>query len=311
MKARFDKTERTGVNRIEEIFLGFGWIPRRILESDVGIDMEVEVVEAGMPNGKLIAVQIKTGKSYFKRTKTGNIAFYPDPLHLDYWLKHCLPVLLVIDDPEDNLTLWQEVTPDSIRKSAKGNKIIIPAHQQLTVAAKETIAELNKLPPFLEKIQRLSVHYDIMKRIDDGEKIVVELEDWVNKSIGKAYISVKSVDFLDAETVLMEGGYIFFSGVEDLHKLFPWADFSLDDDFYEEHDEQDWMDNYAIYDKEDDCYRSASMTFREYQEKLPAIRAVEMGSGEVHLYRLEMSLNEIGEAFFKLNVYLAEDEIDE
>lgn len=308
MKKRFDNTERTGVNRVEEIFLDFGWIPRRILESDVGIDMEVEIVEDGIPNGKLIAIQIKTGKSYFRRTKSGNVAFYPDPVHLDYWLKHCLPVLLVIDDPEENITLWQEVAPSRIIKSSKGNKIVIPAHQHLAIAEKETIADLNKLPPFLEKVQRLSVHYDIMKRIDDGEKIVVELEDWVNKSIGKAYISVKSVDFLGKEAVLMEGGYIFFSGVDDLDKLFPWAEFSLDDDFYEDQDEQDWIDNYAVYDREDDCYRSATMTFKEYQDRLPAIRAIEMGSGEVHLYRLEMSLNEIGAAFVKLNAYLADDD---
>ena len=63
---RFNNTERLGVNEVEKIFLSFGWIPRLILQTDVGIDMEVEICDDGIPIGKLFAVQIKTGESYFK-----------------------------------------------------------------------------------------------------------------------------------------------------------------------------------------------------------------------------------------------------
>ena len=49
-KKRFTNTERLGVNKVESIFLkDFEWIPRTIFQSDVGIDMTVEVAKNGKP----------------------------------------------------------------------------------------------------------------------------------------------------------------------------------------------------------------------------------------------------------------------
>lgn len=104
----------------------------------------------------------------------------------------------------------------------------------------------------------------------------------------------------------MESDYIFFTGIADLYILFPWAEFSIDDEYYEDQDEQDWIDNYAIYDREDDCYRSATMSLEEYKNNLSGLRPIEMGSGEIHFYRLEISLNELGEAFIQLNHHLTD-----
>lgn len=217
-----------------------------------------------------------------------------------------MPVILILDDPGSDITLWQEVSLETLRTGRKGSKIIIPSHQLLNDFYKDAISELNKLPPFLQKVQSLAVQFDLMKRIDDGEKIVVEFEEWINKSIGKAGIVVKTVEAFDDETILMESDYIFFSGTDDLHKLFPWAEFNTDDDYYEDQDEQDWMDNYAIYDREDDCYRSATITLEDYKDSLSGLRYIITGSGEVHFYRLEMSLNELGKAFVQLNNYLTD-----
>jgi hypothetical protein len=57
---RFSTTERIGVNYVERVFLkDFGWIPRLIFQSDLGIDMEVEICKDGKPTGQLIGVQKK------------------------------------------------------------------------------------------------------------------------------------------------------------------------------------------------------------------------------------------------------------
>lgn len=46
---RFINTERVGLNEVEKIFLSHKWIARLILQTDVGIDMEVEICENDEP----------------------------------------------------------------------------------------------------------------------------------------------------------------------------------------------------------------------------------------------------------------------
>jgi hypothetical protein len=104
-RAEKDPTiERIGANAVDTIFLNdFGWLFREQTISDYGIDAQVEVVENNEPTGKLIALQIKTGASYF-RPKGENFVFYGELRHLEYWTRHSLPVFLVLHDPEKKLT---------------------------------------------------------------------------------------------------------------------------------------------------------------------------------------------------------------
>jgi hypothetical protein len=70
-----DNTERSGVNAVEAIFLNeFKWAFREQAVSDYGIDAIVEEKDGDRPTGKLIALQIKSGESYFKKRR-GNYVF--------------------------------------------------------------------------------------------------------------------------------------------------------------------------------------------------------------------------------------------
>ena len=133
-------TELIGVNTVESIFLReFGWIFRAQPISDYGIDAQVEVVENDRPIGKLIALQIKTGPSYFKRRRQ-NFVFYGEMRHLDYWTRHSLPVFLILHDPDRKLTLWQKVERRLATVTNKGWSIEIPATNILSAASKESIS---------------------------------------------------------------------------------------------------------------------------------------------------------------------------
>lgn len=83
---RYSATDRIGINHVESFFLQNGWIPRTILQSDVDLDMEVEISEDGMPTGQLIGIQVKTGESYFNEFSEGNVIFRGSTTHLKYWL---------------------------------------------------------------------------------------------------------------------------------------------------------------------------------------------------------------------------------
>lgn len=73
------QTDRESVNAVEAIFVKeLGWIFREQTVADWGIDAHVEVANEKEPSGRLLALQIKSGKSFFKK-KTGKPAG-PSPL---------------------------------------------------------------------------------------------------------------------------------------------------------------------------------------------------------------------------------------
>ena len=60
------KTDRVGVQIVGERFELAGYIFREQTVSDYGIDAQIEVVDGDIVTGKLIALQIKSGISWFK-----------------------------------------------------------------------------------------------------------------------------------------------------------------------------------------------------------------------------------------------------
>jgi hypothetical protein len=183
-------TERRGVNAVEAIFLDeFGWYFREQTVSDVGIDAQVEVVEHDKATGKLIALQIKTGSSYFRKHGSDYI-YYGEQRHLDYWLGHSLPVFLILHDPDRKLTLWQKVERHLARATDNGWSIIIPAGNTLSTAFKEAIAA--GIPTDLPSIRRarMAMDLDLMRQLVEEEEIYFEIEHWVNKSLGMRGIAI-------------------------------------------------------------------------------------------------------------------------
>lgn len=291
---RYSATDRIGINYIENFFLKNGWIPRTILQSDVGLDMEIEIAEDGIPTGQLIGVQIKTGASYFKEVSEGNIIFRGSTTHLEYWLNHTLPVLIILHNNATNQTIWQNITEKTVLRTAKSFKVLLPLTNELDFTTLSKLKKLNKYPVYIQRLQRLAIHKQLMLLIKNDNRVVIELQEWINKSIGRATIVIKRIDYDGEEIEISKGGYIFFKGLEDLEVLFPWAEFFLDEDFYEESDENDYYANYGP---------NPHISFSEYRNHLPDVRPIDL-NGEVHLYRFEIGLNEIAQSFLVLHHYL-------
>jgi hypothetical protein len=129
-------TERIGVNAVERVFVDtFGWFFREQSVSDHGVDAQVEEIVDGKPTGKLVALQIKTGPSYF-RSQGRDFVFYGEQGHLDYWTHHRLPVYIIMHNPLNGLTLWQKFERRLVNKTAKGWSITIPSTNILNEHAK-------------------------------------------------------------------------------------------------------------------------------------------------------------------------------
>lgn len=133
-----------GVNAFTGAALELGWIVRRQHESDQGIDAEIEKVnfkerKKGPPRelatGRLIAVQIKGGKSWFRSpTKTGGWWFSFSERERNLWLNHALPVIVALYHPEHRQVYWQRISAATTNKAKTRYRVEVPATQTVDSA---------------------------------------------------------------------------------------------------------------------------------------------------------------------------------
>ncbi len=117
---------RIGVAGTQLIFERLGWIFREQSVEDYGIDAHVEVVENAKATGRLIALQIKSGESWFKEKTSSGFVFRGDREHLEYWKNHSLPVIVVLYHDGEKIAYWQVVNSSNVKKTNKAWKLVIP-----------------------------------------------------------------------------------------------------------------------------------------------------------------------------------------
>lgn len=110
--------------------------------SDLGIDGEIETVVLGddgkrRGTGRIIAVQIKCGTSFFREDKVDHYVYRGELKHLEYWLEFSVPVLIAICHPVTGDAYWAEVKPSQVHRTEEGWKIAIPKKQSLRSASRE------------------------------------------------------------------------------------------------------------------------------------------------------------------------------
>lgn len=101
--------ERAGILAVAAEINRLGLIWRETSMADVGIDGQIEMVNAGgAATGQLMAVQVKSGASYFDDCGE-EWRFYPHRKHRFYWERFPLPVLLFLHSPADGAIYWADV----------------------------------------------------------------------------------------------------------------------------------------------------------------------------------------------------------
>ena len=297
---RYSKTERAGVNAVEQIIINdLGWIFREQPILDFGIDAQVELVE-GEPTGKLIGLQIKSGAGNFRQTSDG-LTYYGDLTHLAYWLGHSLPVVLVAHLPESDETFWVQVTEQAVKRTKKRWRILVPKANRLALDAKGALTSVYDGTPAQQRFRKLSLDLPLIQHIKGGNKVSVELEDWINKSLGRTTVSVFIDDEQDEQHSQPWMTYFIGYNMKQLAEaFFPWAEASIDEDFYEQNDElSGGLDAGSFAGDLDNNIREPGDDRDEV-----AVRPYAESGGEVELYRLKLELNDLGEAFLVLSDYI-------
>lgn len=103
------------------------WIFRPTTKTDVGIDGEIEYVnEEGKCTGRLIAVQIKCGQSFFEEKTDKGYVFRCRAETVNYWLSLSIPVILCLCNNITNNILWCHITVETVQKLGVNYKIEVP-----------------------------------------------------------------------------------------------------------------------------------------------------------------------------------------
>jgi hypothetical protein len=303
--ARYSNTEQVGVHAVGTLFVkDLEWIFREQPISDMGIDAHVELVEEGEPTGQLIGVQIKTGEGNFRVTDEG-LVYYGKLTHLDYWLGHSLPVVLVAHLPDTDATHWVQVQPSAIERTEKAWKIFIPYTNKLSAGARTALTAAFDGSVREQRLRRLALDEELMRRVQAGGRVSVEVEDWYNKSLGRSPIQVITYDDKGKQDVVKEW-FVHFVGYgmkELVEKLFPWATARVDQEFYDENDEyeESWEERRARATDLDNG-------FGPYERNPDEVYPYSDNNGEVAAYRLQLFLNDMGEAYLAVSDYLNEEE---
>lgn len=113
------------------------WIFRTRDQRDLGIDGEIEVVTESndgskrFGSGRLIAVQIKCGESFFKEEFKDSYVYRGEPKHYDYWSDFSIPVIIVICHPRSRKAFWVEFNQSAANVTKLGWSIKIPKNNHL------------------------------------------------------------------------------------------------------------------------------------------------------------------------------------
>lgn len=305
-----EPTQRAGVAFTElTITRDFGWLFREQLESDLGVDAHVEVVDDGRGTGRLLGLQIKTGPSYLNEKSDTGFVYRPDNKHVEYWLTHSLPILIVLVDLEGNRAWWQHISRETLTSTGKGWRITVPFEQELTANWRENLAKLADADPYILRLRQYQLAKEFMQVLLDGGDVTLTMEEWVNKSSGRASLKLIARDAHGGQLGERNWPYLLFpfaDYAEELPRLFPWADLHVDEDFYHDYDFSQYELECGTWDSEDQRYFYGE-SFDEWRRGRhePELRPYQE-DGELAYWQLKLTLNDVGRAFLTLDRRLTE-----
>lgn len=309
MTGETDLVARQGVEAVRLLLLTeLGWYPREPVDPDYGVDVYVESAVDGVPDGRMLALQIKSGSSYFTERTDTHITYRGSDRHLRYWSGHSLPVVLVLYHPEERVAYWQAITPETVQDTGKNWKVDVPVSQRVHAASAEALRDLADGDPYLLYLNALRADRSWMQLLAGGGTVFLEVDEWVNKTSGRGEFLIIGTPAGEGEPLerTRTGYFGLWPYAEVLPRLFAWAHLAVDEDLYDMHEEDQWNLDCGAYDSEACTYIIHTESFSDWRASKPDLRPYESaGGGEVDRWRLELTLNDVGRSFLTLDGYIA------
>jgi hypothetical protein len=283
-----------------------GWLFREQPSDDYGIDAHIELVDDEEVSGRLLALQIKSGQSWFREKGPGGWWFRPSDHHVTYWLNHSLPVVIALFDPETDRSHWQLVTRTTLEKTTAGTwKLLIPECQVLDASAERALSTAAEGDPYLLRMRELRLAKPWMMLLDNGKRLVVDSEEWINKSSGRTTISL-GIDHENGTIETLATWGVFkglASYAQVLPRLFAWANVDIHEDTYQDAEYDDYLAECSFVDREGDRIFTEDFESWQIHRSAAGLRPYAHEANEVDCWRLELTLNDLGRAFLLLDEF--------
>ncbi|MDY0277764.1 MAG: DUF4365 domain-containing protein [Acholeplasma sp.] len=305
-----NSTERQGIGHCLKVAAINKWMFREQPIDDIGIDAHMEMVDNSGKPKQMLAVQIKSGASWFGEQKDNDIIFRDIvERQFNYWTTNSLPCILVLYNPDNDLCIWQKLTRETIERTkngeGKGFFVRVPLDQVfLDYKSNNKLLSFTNLPEHITNYNFLLSQKRFMQIIQDGGEIKLHSTEWINKSSGRGETDLIVDDGITIKTYPYPYWFPYTPYTEVFPKLFPWADISADDGFFENEDEANWREYHCHYDKEDDEWLIVGDTFEDYRRKLSPMRSI-VHVGEVAEYMMVLNLNDLGKSFLIVDDFVS------
>lgn len=307
-------TERIGVNYCGVIAERNNWMFREQPINDIGIDAHMELVDSSGKPRQLLALQIKTGESWFEESKDGNVIFRSiNERQYIYWTTNSLPCIVVLYNPNDNTCIWQKLTAETIQRTKGGEGtgffVKVPLSQVfLNDSSNKQLVSFTNLPEYIVNYNFLLSQKEFMQIIQAGGQVKLHSTEWVNKSSGRGKTELIVINSENTKTYSYPYWFPYTPYTEVFQRLFPWANFSADEDFYEDYDRDMWREYNCYYDEEDNEWITVGDSFEGFRKTLAPLRCIDH-AGEVAEYMLILSLNDLGRSFLKVNEFVSQNQV--
>jgi hypothetical protein len=235
------------------------------------------------------------------------MVFRPDGKHVRYWTEHVLPVAVVLVDPETRRCYWQLVNPDTLSRSSSGAwRLLIPEANVIDESARSPLLEAMSADAYVLRIRDLRLAMPWMEILAAGRRLVVDIHEWINKTSGRGLI-VPGEDREDGDppAKLAEWEVLLGAGryIDVVPHLFAWADLSIHEETHDDADRERFADECVFVDHEGDRFERMDYTEWRAAAQLEGLRPYANSQGEVDLWRLELTLNDLGKALLRVDAF--------
>lgn len=288
-------TERIGISVVSKICEENKWFFREQPVSDIGIDAIIERYNDVTKESKLVALQVKTGSSYFREQSPFHVFYRISERHYNYWTKYSIPVIVVLYDPETEEIVFSEIDDNRIKKTGSEYKLHLSKREDFASYLNGVALRLVNLPNSLYNYNYMLTQLPFMEAIENDKGVVLESEEWIHKSSGRGSIKITIDDGRTKE--IYEWGYYFpfTSYAEVFRRLFPWAKFVIDKDFLEGEEIYSADSGNVISD-------NGLLHIQDIHENGDIIGRLR--AGEVAFYKIHLELNDFGKSFLNVNKIL-------
>jgi hypothetical protein len=175
----YDNKKKTGddgfliVKRIVENKLNWR-LRKNHEEDDFGIDAFMDIVTSTHNmSGKFINLQIKSGESYFKEKNQVGWVYRGEMRHLNYYLNHDSPVIILLVDINAEIVYWCLCDGKKTERAGENWKITIPFNNTLTASCKLKFEKY--VSPITDYASQLDNYWKTNDLLNDHERILINI----------------------------------------------------------------------------------------------------------------------------------------